>query len=416
MTAATRPIPPTPATTQATAATTAAALSSADPVRLTLDPVGLDEFLVDVFEREPLTISRSEPGRFDAILSAADVERLVCTSGLRVPAFRLVADGAPLPQHEYTEDITWRPSSFDGLARVDRVAAAHAAGATIVLQALQLHWHPAAVHCRGLEQRLGFPVQANAYSTPAAARGFAVHHDTHDVFILQVSGTKRWRIYAPVLELPTSSQRWSPALGDPGRPVDDLTLEPGDTLYLPRGWPHEAVAQENDSLHITVGMHVPTRLDALRAALDECGDDVEFRRSVGPNGDVPRELLDRLADRLRPDAVAGRARRRFVDSRRPIVGDGLTQIRAVASLGPGNLVERRESVIAERNGTTLRFEGKEVRFPESARDALAAVTTAERPFTAADLPGTLDEKGRLVLVRRLIREGFLRAVVRSDLG
>lgn len=364
--------------------------------------------MAGAFERGPLTIPRSEPGRFDGILSTADVERLVCTSGIRVPAFRLVADGAPLPLGEYTEDVTWRPSSFDALGRVDRVAAAHATGATIVLQALQLHWHPAAVYCRGLEQRFGFPVQANAYSTPATARGFAVHHDTHDVFVLQVSGTKRWRIYAPVLELPTSSQRWSPALGDPGQPVEDLTLEPGDTLYLPRGWPHEAVAQEDDSLHITVGMHVPTRLDALRAALDECADDVGFRRSAWPDGEIPRELLDRLADRLRPDAVAGRARRRFVDTRRPIVGDGLTQIRAVASLGAGDPVERRDSVIAEHDGTTLRFEGKEVRFPETARDALTAVARAQRPFTAADLPGPLDEKGRLVLVRRLIREGFLR--------
>jgi hypothetical protein len=167
-------------------------------------------------------------------------------------------------------------------------------------------------------------------------------------------------------------------------------------------------------------MHVPTRLDALRAALDECGDDVEFRRSVGPDGEMPRELLDRLADRLSPEAVAGRARRRFVDSRRPVLDDGVTQMRAAASLTAADLVERRDSVIAERDGTTLRFEGKEVRFPEAARDALVAVATAERPFTAADLPGTLDENGRLVLVRRLIREGFLRAIdgcgPRSDLG
>ena len=29
------------------------------------------------------------------------------------------------------------------------------------------------------------------------------------------------------------------------------------------------------------------------------------------------------------------------------------------------------------------------------------------PFTPADLPGDLDDEGRLVLVRRLVREGFL---------
>jgi hypothetical protein len=327
-----------------------------------------------------------------------------------VPAFRLVAGGAPLPVRDYTEDVPWRPGSFDALARPERVAAEHAAGATIIVQALQLHWHPAAVYCRGLEQALGFPVQANAYATPAAAQGFAVHHDTHDVFVLQVSGTKRWRIYAPVLELPLSGQRWSPALGDPGPPVDDLTLGPGDTLYLPRGWPHEAVAQDADSLHITVGLHVPTRLDALRAALDECGDDVEFRRALGPDGELPPALLERLAERLAPGAVARRARRRFVDGRRPVADGRLSEVRAAGSLGAGELVERRPTVIADLEDATLRFEGKEVRFPEAAREALAAVAAAQGPFSAADLPASLDEAGRLVLVRRLVREGYLRTL------
>jgi hypothetical protein len=326
-----------------------------------------------------------------------------------VPAFRLVADGAPLPLSAYTEDITWRPGRFEGMARVDRVADAHAAGATIVLQALHLHWHPAAVYCRGLERELGFAVQANAYATPASARGFAVHHDTHDVFVLQVAGTKRWRIYEPLVELPVKDQRWSPALGDPGAPVDELTLQPGDTLYLPRGWPHEAVAQDDDSLHLTIGLHPPTRLDALRAALDECGDDVEFRRAVGADGALPEPLLERLAGRLRPEEVARRARRRFVDSRRPILDDQLTCMRAAESLQATDPVERRATVIADLEGTTLRFEGKEVRCPEVARDALVAIASASGPFTAADLPPTLDVAGRLVLVRRLIREGFLRA-------
>jgi lysine-specific demethylase/histidyl-hydroxylase NO66 len=361
-------------------------------------------------------VARAEAGRFDGILSAADAERLVCETGIRVPAFRLVADGAPLPLSDYTEDITWRPGRFEGLARVDRVAAAHDAGGTIVLQALHLHWQPAAVYCRGLERELGFPVQANAYATPASAQGFAIHHDTHDVFVLQVAGTKRWRIYEPRFELPLNGQRWSPALGDPGAPVDELTLQPGDTVYLPRGWPHEAVAQDDDSLHLTIGLHPPTRLDALRAALDECGADVEFRRAVGADGALPDTLLERLAGRLRPDAVARRTRRRFVDSRRPILDDQLTCMRAAASLRPTDPVERRATAIADLEDTTLRFEGKEVRCPAVARDALVAIMSADGAFAAADLPPTLDIDSRLVLVRRLMREGLLVPRFGADTG
>ena len=92
--------------------------------------------------------------------------------------------------------------------------------------------------------------------------------------------------------------------------------------------------------------------------------------SVGPDGELPPALLDRLADRLGPEVVARRARHRFVDSRRPVAHDHLAQLRAAAMLGADDLVERRPSVIFELAGTVLRFEGKEIRFPRVAREAL----------------------------------------------
>lgn len=404
----------TPATTPSRRHESPALERATDAVGLTLDPVPTGEFLDEHCERRPLIISRGEAGRFDSVLGDADVERLVCESAIRTPAFRLVKDGAQLPPAAYTTDIPWRPGSFSGTVLVDRIAAEHAAGATIVLQALHLHWHSAAVYCRGLEAALGWAVQANAYRTPASSQGFGVHHDTHDVFVLQVSGHKRWRIYEPVVELPLKNQRWSTDRDGErvGEPVHDITLQAGDTLYLPRGWPHEATAADADSLHITVGMHPPTRIDALRAALSECGDDIEFRRSLNADGELPGELLERLAARLGSAAVERRARRRFVDSRRPILDGQLTQLRLLEELTLQTPLQRRPTVIAELEhgdaGVTLRFEGKQVRFPPQAAEAVAAAQAADGRFTPAELRGPLDAAGRLVLVKRLVREGFLR--------
>ena len=104
-----------------------------------------------------------------------------------------------------------------GQADVPRVVAEWEAGATIVLQALHVNWHPLAVFCRLLEDALGRGVQANSYSTPSGSQGFGVHHDTHDVLVLQVAGEKRWRLYDPLLELPLKHQRYSSSLGDSGR-------------------------------------------------------------------------------------------------------------------------------------------------------------------------------------------------------
>jgi hypothetical protein len=331
------------------------------------------------------------------------------TSGaLRHPGFRLVKAGEKLELRDYAEDLPWRPVPFTGSADVRRVLAEFERGATVVLQALHHTHSPLAAFCRDVEAELGHPVQANAYLTPRGSQGLPVHHDTHDVLCLQVAGEKRWLVYEPVFELPLRDQRYTEAMGAPGEPVLDLVLRPGDTLYLPRGWLHEALTSESDSLHLTIGIVAHTWLDAVRAALDECADDVEFRRSVPDDGVASADLLARLGARLDPAEVARRKRRRLVDTRRPVLPGQLSELRSLDELDVSTLLERRPTALFDLDGTELVFEGKRVAVPEHARAELEAIAAADGPFRAADLPGRLDEAGRLVLVRRLVREGFLR--------
>jgi cupin superfamily protein len=194
-------------------------------------------------------------------------------------------------------------------------------------------------------------------------------------------------------------------MGEPGEPVLDVTLQAGDTLYLPRGWLHEAKTSETDSLHLTVGVNVYTWMDAFRAALDSCSREVGFRRS--PDEGSAEDLLGLLATHLEPERVERRRRRKLVHSRRPILGGQLTQLRALESLDVDTSVERRPTVLFDLAGTTLSFEGKDLDFPSEAAEELAFAAQSDEPFAPGDLPGDLDDEGRLVLVRRLVREGFL---------
>jgi lysine-specific demethylase/histidyl-hydroxylase NO66 len=376
-----------------------------------LEPVSVEAFFAEHWERQPLVVARGEPGRFDDLLSEADVERLLCSSGIRYPAFRLVKEGTQIPPGEYTRDIPWRPP-ITGAADVAEILAQWESGATVVFQALHLNWRPVAVFCRDLERALGQPVQTNAYYTPRGSQGFAVHHDTHDVFVLQVAGEKRWLVYAPLLELPLKQQRFSQELGEPGEPTHVLTLEAGDTLYLPRGWLHQAETSDTDSLHLTVGINTHTWMDAFKSALEDCAAEIGFRRGVPADGIGGEDLVALLSERLDPEAVVRRMRRRFVQTRRPVPEGELSQLRALEALEPETAVERRPTVIAdvEADGdeVVLLFEGKEVRFPAFVRADVEFCAVAEQRFSAADLPGELDAEGRLVLVRRLVREGFLR--------
>jgi hypothetical protein len=128
------------------------------------------------------------------------------------------------------------------------------------------------------------------------------------------------------------------------------------------------------------------------------------------NGDEP------ALPELDPDVAAERARRRLVRTRRPILDGQLSELRALDAVDADTELVRRDTVIAELDGTTLLFEGRELRFPERLAAELELLVSADEPFRASALPGSLDEAGRLVLVRRLVREGFLRRAAprRSD--
>ena len=364
-----------------------------------VEPFEVDRFLAECWERRPLVVPRGEESRFDDLLSTRDVERLITETGIREPAFRLVKAGETVSG--YTTDLSWRPAPFTGVAEVHRVLGEFERGATIVLQGLHHLWLPLARYCRHLESFFGHPVQANAYYTPAGSQGLPVHHDTHEVISLQVAGSKRWLVYEPVLELPLKNQRYRSALGEPGEPVLDVTLRAGDTLYLPRGWLHQALTSDDDSLHITIGINVRRWIDEARAELDEAESDLAFRQTI--DGEEPPELPS-----LDAGAVRARARERFVRSRRPVLDGQLSELRALATLTADDELERRDTVIADLDGTTLAFEGRTLRFPARLAPELEFLVTTEAPFCASELPGELDDVGRLVLVRRLVREGFLR--------
>src|SRR4029453_3630951 len=118
-----------------------------------------------------------------------------------------------------------------------------------------------------------------------------------------------------------------------------------------------------------------------------------------------------LRERLGPHQVERRARNQLVRKRRPIREGQLGQLRALDDLGPDTELERSPTVLAglgEQDGSGARgCEGRERAFPAPARGGVVAIADSEGGFSVSDLPGSLDDEGRLVLARRLVPEGFL---------
>lgn len=103
-------------------------------------------------------------------------------------------------------------------------------------------------------------------SFSVAGAGVGPHYDQYDVFIIQGKGTRRWKVgnkgqHQEVLPHPQLKQI------TPFTPILDHTLETGDILYIPPGFPHEGVAVE-DCLNYSVGFRAPTQQELVTSFAD----------------------------------------------------------------------------------------------------------------------------------------------------
>jgi len=365
------------------------------------------------------------------LLSVGDADELVTSRGLRHPHLRVVRDGDPVAQREYTTRRTVGGRTFDDLIEPARALDAFRRGGTLVFQSLHTFWEPLGAFCRALTAELGRATQANAYLSPHEARGLDVHYDTHDVFALQVSGSKEWEVYQPVFPDPLADQHWGAvrAQGDPVHPEPDdpplvVTLRPGESLFVPRGFVHRARTTSEASLHITIGVHARTWHTALSRLVERAAREPAFRAAmpigVGPPDlDAFRRTLHRwideqdLADLVASDDPAPQ-RTGTAGYNKGVLGDlvrPITDATVVAHRHP--LVDLRldPEPAAKRSGDAaniaLHTPDRVLRLPVRARPALLTVLAGDR-LTVADLAPHLDRDSRLVLVRRLVAEGVLR--------
>ncbi|MEO6501934.1 MAG: cupin domain-containing protein [Jatrophihabitantaceae bacterium] len=404
-------------------------MGGADPVGAALArcvAIPAERFAAEYWSKQPLFTPAAESGAdYTDLLDAAAIDELLSRRGLRTPFIRIAKQGKVIAAREFTRAGGLGAGVADQVAD-DKVLGLVADGATLVLQALHRNWPPLVRFGSTLSAELGHPVQINSYLTPPQNQGFAPHYDTHDVFVLQVTGRKRWVVHRPVLTDPLpgqDSERHRAAVTDRSAepPLLDLTLQPGDALYLPRGFIHSATAQGETSIHLTVGVHPVTRHALLKHLLAEAAGESSLRASLPLGGDLADEA--RLADELRETvrafvafADAGRlpqvARRladELADSTRPEPIEPLAQLAALAALTPSACFRLRPGLRARltRNPDAVLVKAIDtsLSLPLSAEPALKLVLSGE-PVSAAALPG-LDDEAALSLVRRLLTAAVL---------
>lgn len=151
-------------------------------------------------------------------------------------------------------------------------------GATLIIEGIHKYDEQVGYFTAELSREIGEPTGVNLYLSQPSRQGYNRHYDTHDVFILQLAGYKGWRVYDSTVESPLFVQKFHGTV-PPAIPRLECMLEAGDVLYIPRGHWHEATAQVEPSLHLTLGIYARTGIDFLSWLTDELRDDVRWREA-----------------------------------------------------------------------------------------------------------------------------------------
>lgn len=165
----------------------------------------------------------------------------------------------------------------------------------------------------------------------------------------------------------------------------------------------------------------PGRIFLLECVADACLSDGAFRKALPPGfaRDATSEsrtreifagLLQRLAQRVFPQRTLDRFVDEFLASCPPLLRGQMAQLAALEQIGIDTVLAARPHLIArvqlEPHSATVRHFGRKISFPLHVAPAVRFALSEER-FAVRDLPGDLEDSGKLTLARRLIREGLV---------
>jgi quercetin dioxygenase-like cupin family protein len=376
-----------------------------------------EEFFRAYFNKTVFYRPRAITGDPRQILSVADMDDIVHQEGMRSSLLRMLGNGVPAIGDQLTARLEMRRegTAIDDAVDPGKIYAHFRAGKTLIHGGLNLTRPNLRALARSMTDRFAAKSEVVAFLTPAGQRG-AAHSDPTDVYVVQLEGTKRWQIWpTPQVRRAGEDKDSFPSLPDPDL---DLSLQPGDVLYIPYGTPHRAAAEGRISLHLTVVAGPRSWAHHLLSAVqDMLHNGTEFWDTPYLDDASPEEMaakIEQLIGRLRTVDAAAELERARRDGRsfRGVRQDALFQEMAAADsidadtklLAVGGAATFHEAADGTATVTIL---GNTVAMPEAAAAALRSASTAV-PFPAGEfLPGA-DSRRALPLARQFLRLGALR--------
>lgn len=239
---------------------------SQETITKLLSPYSFEEFMREYWDKKILYIPRNDASYFKDVISLDEIDDLLSRKDVNYPTIRLAKESTKIDPATYTK---FSAKTDEILVDQKAVNNHFKNGATIALQYMKFVSNSINAYCEALGETFESEVQANIYITPRDAKGFSLHYDAHNLFVSQIHGQKEWILYDALEIRPTRDQLCINRDFSTAVPKHMLTLKPGDLLYIPRGFGHEAKTTNDASIHITTSLFPPTWVDLFKKGFEE---------------------------------------------------------------------------------------------------------------------------------------------------
>ena len=234
-------------------------------------------FIEHLLTKSRMHVVSADDRRAESLLSWNTINRLLESDLLPSSRVKLVRANMVIPPMIYrggAEPSRINPRALNSLLPQ---------GVSIVIDSIEEYVSHLGRLSDSIERRLAHRVWINSYISFGRGKAFKPHWDNHDVIVVQVHGTKRWRSFGVPDPLPTRKHRD----GDPV-PAEvewEGMMRPGDVLYLPRGEVHEAELETADSVHLTIGIKPQRGADFMAWLGEQAGSQSTLTTEVTSHQD-----------------------------------------------------------------------------------------------------------------------------------
>lgn len=228
-----------------------------------LGDVSQKMFFQDIYQREAYLFNGA-PNKFSNIFNLDSLNNLLNYMPLNYPQVRVTDHRNTIHKYDLITDQDRYLNNVNNEINRQKLIHTIAKGGTMVIDRIHTHVPALENFIDKLKEELNIRIGANAYYSNKNQLGVNPHFDRHDVFAIQIHGSKRWFFKKDqhILSEPMRRQP-IPAIDENRTGWDSVLVKQGDVFYCPRGIWHFTQTENEKSAHIALGIYPITLKDWL---------------------------------------------------------------------------------------------------------------------------------------------------------